>query len=123
MRIIRRHSTAWIAGLAYLLATGLSGLLHDHQHGSHSHAVPGTIAYSDGSAACDAEHEHDGCPSTPESDDDCLACRFVTQSAVVSVPLPEPTMQPIVAEVRLSAPRFFVEPVYSCALARAPPLG
>lgn len=131
MRIIPNRSTAWICGLAYLLASALSGLLHNHSHSRHSHS---RHSHGPHIAQCEQAHsdEHRGempghaaDPSTPEplSDDDCLACRFVAQCATVSVPMPDLAPRPIVAEVRVSAPIFFIEPVYSNALARAPPLG
>jgi hypothetical protein len=132
MRIIRHRSTAWVAGLAYLLASALSGLLHQHaqgghSHDSHSHVASCTDDHSEGLAAAEQHRGiagHEGDPSSPEPfSDDCLACRFVAQGAVVSVPSSDLAPRPIVAEVRVSAPRFFIEPVYSSSLARAPPLG
>jgi hypothetical protein len=131
MRIIRRRSTAWIAGLAYLVASALSGLLHDHSHPAHSdgcelHVATCGDAHHDGLQGDSHETaslpEH-GPPSDPLSDDDCAACRFVAQCAVVSVPAADLTPLPVVAEVRIAAPIFFIQPIYSSGLARAPPLG
>ena len=132
MRIIRYRSTAWICGLAYLLASALSGLLHNHVQDGHSHGPHGELAQCDqahGDGLAGDEHRDElpgraGDHSTPEPlpDCDCLACRFVAQCAMVLVPAPVLTARPIVAEVRISAPVYFIEPVYSNALARAPPL-
>jgi hypothetical protein len=48
--------------------------------------------------------------------------RTTTVCAVVSLPLAESGLCPLVVELRSTAPTFFVEPVHSCGLARAPPL-
>ncbi|MGH7138380.1 MAG: hypothetical protein ACREHD_21730, partial [Pirellulales bacterium] len=58
----------------------------------------------------------------PFSGDDCAACRFVAQCALVSIPVAEPMQSPVVAELRVSVPVYFVEPVCTNRLARAPPL-
>jgi len=108
------------AALAYLLA-GALGALHHHEHGL-SHPAQ---------AACEqhvaeqhsAGNDHaPGHSPVPLTDDDCLACRLAAQSAVVSVPLADAGLCPLVVEVRSTAPTFFLEPVHSCGLARAPPL-
>ena len=119
MRFIRSRFAVATASLAYLLASALSGLMHNHVHGpSHADAPKLTLERH---LVEQPEHDHDSSP-VPISDDDCLACRFVTQSALVSMPAPEPGLTPIVVEVRSPAPTFFVEPIHSHGLARAPPL-
>ncbi len=131
MRIIRHRSAAWIAGLAYLVASALSGLLHDHSHPSHSDACELHVAGChdahhdglDGDACETASIPDRDLPSDPLSDDDCAACRFVAQCAVVTVPNADLMPLPVVAEVRVWATIFFIQPIYSTGLARAPPLG
>ncbi|HVX10850.1 MAG TPA: hypothetical protein VHC22_06690 [Pirellulales bacterium] len=131
MRIIRRRSTAWIAALAYFVASALSGLLHNHSHPGHSEACETHVAgcgeaHRDGlpSDSCEtASLPERGLPPDPLSDEDCPACRFVAQCAVVSVPAADLTPLRVVAEVGVSAPVFFIEPIFSNGLARAPPLG
>lgn len=123
MRIYRRRLATWSFGLAYLLASTLSGFLHSHPH---ENAL--------GSASVDrAHHVHEGVvghlghdehspAAPPHSDDDCAACRFAAQAALASIPAAEPVRSPVVAELRVLAPHFFIEPVFSSRLARAPPL-
>lgn len=127
MRFIRSRFAVATASLAYLLASALSGLMHNHAHGTAHVAAP--LHQADAHDLSfewhlgeQSEHDDDSSPS-PVSDDDCLACRFVTQSALVSMPAPEPALDPIVIEVRSAAPTFFVEPIHSSGLARAPPIG
>jgi hypothetical protein len=121
MRFARSRSTVCLAALAYLLATALSGLMHDHGHAAGEvHAGDPAGIKSEADTGHDADH---GEPATPVSDDDCAACRFVTQSAVVVVAAPAAGLTPIVAELRVSAPSFFIESIRLCGLARAPPLG
>lgn len=124
MRYYRCRSAAWVFGLAYLLASTLSGFLHSHAHekdalcsaADHAHHAPG-----DGLGHF-AEHEEHSPTSPPLSDDDCAACRFVAQCALVSIPAAEPIQSPVEAELRVAVPIYFVEPVYTHQLARAPPL-
>ena len=129
MRFVRSRLTTCLAALAYLLAAALSGLMHDHGHGpssvehfaaGHHHAdhLPGVV---ESNAGHDSDHGHH--PPAPVSDDDCAACRFVMQSAVVVVAAPAAGLTPLVAELRAAAPSFFIEPIRLCGLARAPPLG
>ncbi|HQU43079.1 MAG TPA: hypothetical protein PK867_09710, partial [Pirellulales bacterium] len=68
-----------------------------------------------------AEHDDSSLPG-PASDDDCLACRFVAQSALILLPAPQKAITPLVVELRSPAPMFFVEPVHSSGPARAPPI-
>jgi len=127
MPFVRSRFAVAMASLAYLLASALSGSMHNHATGpSHvdascRHAGIHELTL-DGHFSEQPGHEDDSSPA-PISDDDCLACRFVTQSALVSMPAPQPALTPIVVEVRSSAVRFFVEPVHSSGLARAPPIG
>lgn len=128
MRFVRSRSTACAAALAYLLAAALSGLLHDHEHESASfeqiagHTHAGDLV---GLPAREASDHAEGGTSLPPpvSDDDCAACRFVTQSAVVVVAAPATGLTPLVAELRVAAPHFFIEPIRVRGLARAPPMG
>lgn len=122
MRYCRCRSAAWVFGLAYLLASTLSGFLHSHAHekdalcstAAHAHHAPDD-EYCVG-------HEEHSPTSPPLSDDDCAACRFVAQCALVSVPVAEPIQSPVVAELRVVVPVYFIEPVHTDRLARAPPL-
>lgn len=131
MRSFRHRITALIACLAYLSASALSGSLHSHSHddsqahqhcdvsrGEHAHHP---AADDDHLADLGGAHEDAPCPA-PLSDDDCAACRFVAQAAVFSVPTPDVAPRPMAAEVRVVALSFFIEPVQSSRLARAPPL-
>lgn len=131
MRPFRHRITASIAGLAYLLASALSGSLHSHSHGEmdaqhdcvalvgehQQHAV----GHDDHLSDLSGKHEDAPCPQ-PLSDDDCAACRFVAQPALFCVPTVDLTPAPAAAEVRVVAPSIFIEPIYSSGLARAPPL-
>ena len=116
-----------MAGLAYLLASALSGLMHSHAHGP-SHAEVSDSRANDQALSLDqhlvapAGHD-DHSPPVPVSDDDCLACRFVAQCALVSMPAPEPGLTPLVVELPCPALRYFVEPLRLSGLARAPPIG
>lgn len=132
MRPYRHRITASIACLAYLLASALSGSLHSHSHDD-AHAHQHCDVFGGEHANHPAAHDdhladlgdtHDDAPSpAPLSDDDCAACRFVAQAAVFSVPTPGVAPRPIAAEVRVVTPSFFIAPVQSSRLARAPPLG
>jgi hypothetical protein len=107
--------------VCYVLASTLSGLWHSHagepraagaiEHGSaHEHADHGAGA----SEGCD---DH-GCPS---SDDDCVVCRFVAQSALPIFSAPELGRCELVVEVRQVLPAALLVAIVSCSLARAPP--
>lgn len=130
MRLARSRSAVCLAALAYLLAAALSGLMHDHGHAPssveqfaagrhHADDLPGVVG--ERNAGHDSDHGHHS--PVPVSDDDCAACRFVTQSAVVVVVAPAVGLTPLVAELRAAAPSFFIESIRRCGLARAPPLG
>jgi hypothetical protein len=127
MRFVCSRFVVATAALAYLLANALSAL-HSHEHGL-SHAVQACEQPEHGLAEdCSPEQgpaEHDHAPGhspAPFADDDCLACRLAAQSAVVCVPLADAGLCPLVVEVRSTPPTFFLKPVHSCGLARAPPL-
>jgi hypothetical protein len=125
MRLVCSRYAVATAALAYLLAGALS-VLHDHEHGL-SHTDQSASQQAGGQQV--AEHPaperdsggHHHSPA-PLSDDDCLACRLAAQSAVVDVPLADLGLCPLVVEVRSTAPAFFLAPVRSCGLARAPPM-
>ncbi|HVA49046.1 MAG TPA: hypothetical protein VNH11_21975 [Pirellulales bacterium] len=129
MRFVRSRPTVCTAALAYLLASALSGLLHNHAHGpacvehGPSDRMHGHLAGVE--LDCDhvshAEHDGSSLPG-PASDDDCLACRFVAQSALILLPPPQTAITPLVVELRSSVPTFFIEPVHKSGLARAPPI-
>jgi hypothetical protein len=122
------RTTAWFTSLAYLVASALSLLLHSHPHDVSQLNASACHTHCDRGAAdphaCEQQgHDDDHSSPKPASDDDCLACRFVAQSATVSLPPPEPGRLPLVAELRSSPPRVVVQPPHSSALARAPPIG
>lgn len=125
-----RRTTAWFVVLAYVLASSLSALFHNHSHGcasciatcghEHHHSDDHHEATSAGHA--DDHHGESSAPRLP-NEDDCLACRYVAQSAVVAVPMPRPSPARVVEELRVATPRIFIAPVHVSQLARAPPLG
>jgi hypothetical protein len=120
MRFICSRYAVATAALAYLLAGAVSAL-HHHEHGLHGTASQERDIH-DSFGQDGAEHDHSEPSPAPLADDDCLACRLAAQCAVVSLPLAESGLCPLVVELRSTAPTFFVEPVHSCGLARAPPL-
>ena len=123
MRFARSQPTAILAALAYLAATSLGGLLHDHHHGlSHSESAACELNHSGHALPADKSPAHENDSSTPLSDEDCLACRLAAQAGLVHLPAPEPGLCPLVVELRSAPPIFFVAPVQTCGLARAPPM-
>lgn len=127
MRFVRSGTTACVAALAYFLAAALGALFHEHGQtcfghfvAEHAHADDGCVL--PGTEAASHSEHGDSLPA-PLSDDDCAACRFVTQSALVVVATSATDLMPLVVELRVPAPSFFVEPIRACGLARAPPIG
>lgn len=122
MRFARSQSAVVLAAVAYLAASALAGLMHNHHHGqSHGDAAPCDLNHAHTSPAEPSPSDESHSPA-PLTDDDCLACRLVAQSGMVCLPTPEVGLCPLVVELRCAPPMFFVEPVQSCGLARAPPI-
>lgn len=120
-----QRRTAWIVAVCYVLASTFSGIWHSHAGQRHACAVAEA-----GANHCSHHHhagheheagqggEHENCPS---GDDDCVVCRFVAQCALSTLPVAEPAMSVVVAEIRPAAPSTPVIAILSCGLARAPP--
>src|SRR3569623_1776984 len=123
MSLPLRRRIAWAIALCYVWASARSGMWHDH---AHEHA---------GGHACKqvAEHVHHHCHGDtvapqdssdrhgPTSDDACVVCRFVAQSAVEPPQAPLPTRGPLVVEAPAHVPEAVAPVFFSCSLARAPP--
>ncbi len=96
---------------------GSHGAGHSHGH-NHCHHAHGKASGHVHALATDQD-QGERCPS---SDDDCVVCRFVAQSAVRPVPAPEPYRGEQVAELRQILPAAPPPVFLACGLARAPPV-
>ncbi|HVX59284.1 MAG TPA: hypothetical protein VHC19_01735 [Pirellulales bacterium] len=142
MSTLNRRRIAWGVAVCYLWASALSGMWHNHAGDAccaaalaeaEQHAVSHDSGHSHGHGHCHHSHgdasshdhalakEQDQGERCPASDDECVVCRFVAQSALRPLPAPEPYRGEQVAEVRQILP-VAPPPVFlACGLARAPP--
>jgi hypothetical protein len=95
---------------AYLAATTLGGLLHDHDHGSHDGCAGVCTSHDHDDAACDC-HEHEQAiaygdsDGSPLADDDaCSVCRFIGQRTTPVEPVQFAAISDACAEVVLAHP-------------------
>ena len=118
--------TSGVTVAAYLLATMVTGLLHDHDlRGPHLHYHE----HETGSAGVCAHHspherhaeEDYEPPRPPFHDDDCAACRFVGQLSL-PVAVVDLALSPgIVTEIRELAPDSPFDVSLDCPRSRGPP--
>lgn len=138
--LLNRRRIAWGVAICYLWASALSGMWHNHsgdaccapahaeaEHHAASHGAGHSHGHCHHAHGNASSHDHalakeQGRPERcPSSDDDCVVCRFVAQSALRTLPAPEPYRGEQVAEVRQILP-VAPPPVFlACGLARAPP--
>lgn len=123
MSLPLRRRIAWAIALCYVWASALSGMWHNHAHEHPSgHAAEQAAEHVRHDCHGDTDAHQDSCdPHGPASDDDCVVCRFVAQSAVEPPQTPLPTRGPSVVEAPARLPEAVAPVFFSCSLARAPP--
>jgi len=125
LRRYRRTTLALLA--AYLAATTLGDLFHDHDHGA-AGCCPRAVACADHDhESGDVDHDHPTRQSADEhgsalhGDDGCAVCRLAGQRTVPAAAVEPLTAGNVIAEVAVAQP---AQPIVSFARtthSRAPP--
>ncbi len=128
MRLQSQRLTTLLLVAAYLAATTLGDVLHEHRHHDGDACLAGTASEAfDGSSPL-ASDQGDGvvslrkCSSGASHDDECVICRFVGQR---SLPIEIATFDPLcelVGDLTLAAPARPSILLPLSARPRAPPL-
>jgi hypothetical protein len=118
-----RRRIAWAIALCYVWASALSGMWHNHAHeDAGGHACKPVVEHVHHDCHGDTvAHQDSSDRHGPTSDDDCVVCRFVAQSAVKAPLAPPVTWGQLIVEAPAHLPAAVAPVFFSCSLARAPP--